>query len=89
MKKYLLPRLGKFYKANMHTHTNLSDGKLTPEEVKEKYKAKGYSIVAFTDHDALVPHNDLTDQNFLAINGFETYFNNEVFRDLSFAKKLK
>ena len=71
MKKYLLPRLGKFYKANMHTHTNLSDGKLTPEEVKEKYKAKGYSIVAFTDHEIMVPHPELRDESFLPITSYE------------------
>lgn len=84
MKKYLLPNEGKFYKANLHTHTTISDGKWSPEKVKEEYSKHGYSIVAFTDHDALVPHNDLTDENFLAINGFETYFNNEVFLELPY-----
>ena len=71
MKKYLLPRLGKFYKANMHTHTNISDGKLTPEEVKAKYKEKGYSIVAFTDHEIMVPHPELCDESFLPITSYE------------------
>ena len=71
MKKYLLPRLGKFYKANMHTHTNISDGALTPEQVKEKYKEKGYSIVAFTDHEIMLPHNDLRDESFLPITAYE------------------
>ena len=37
MKKYLLPKSGNFYKANMHCHTTLSDGKKTPEEVKALY----------------------------------------------------
>ena len=71
MKKYLLPENGNFYKANMHCHTNLSDGKKTPEEVKEIYKDLGYSIVAYTDHDVFIPHNDLSDGEFLALNGFE------------------
>ena len=71
MRKYLLPQNGRFYKANLHCHTVLSDGAKTPEEVKEIYKELGYSVVAYTDHDILVPHNDLTDDNFLAINGFE------------------
>ena len=31
----------------------------------------GYSIVAYTDHEILIPHNDLTDENFLALNGVE------------------
>ena len=34
MKKYLLPQNGQFYKANLHCHTNFSDGKRTPAEVK-------------------------------------------------------
>ena len=38
MKKYLLPRTGKFYKANLHCHSTVSDGKLTPAELKEAYK---------------------------------------------------
>ena len=64
MKKYLLPKDGNFYKANLHCHTTLSDGRLTPEEVKEFYKNRGYSIVAYTDHDILIPHDDLNDENF-------------------------
>ena len=71
MRKYLLPEKGTFYKANLHCHTNVSDGKKTPQEVKELYQKKGYSIVAYTDHNAFIPHNDLTDENFLALNGFE------------------
>ena len=71
MKKYLLPESGNFYKANLHCHTNLSDGHKTPEEVKELYLKKGYSIVAYTDHDVYLTHNDLTDDKFLALNGFE------------------
>ena len=72
MKQYLLPENGQFYKANMHTHTKISDGCYTPEEIKDKYKAKGYSIVAFTDHEVMVPQNHLTDDEFLAINAVET-----------------
>lgn len=71
MKKYLLPRTGKFYKANMHAHTTCSDGKITPAELKELYKARGYSIVAFTDHEIMLPHSDLRDENFLPITGIE------------------
>lgn len=75
MRKYLLPKEGTFYKANLHCHTNISDGKKTPEEIKELYKKMGYSIVAYTDHDVLIPHQDLTDEEFLALNGFEVEIN--------------
>jgi len=71
MKKYLLPVNGQFYKANMHCHTVLSDGALQPAEIKKEYLARGYSIVAFTDHENFYTHNDLTDEHFLAINGYE------------------
>ncbi len=71
MKTYLLPETGNFYKANLHCHTTISDGNRTPEEIKDIYKQKGYSVVAFTDHNAFIPHNDLTDDDFLALNGME------------------
>ena len=76
MRRYLLPD-GNFYKANLHCHTNLSDGKKTPEEVKEIYKSLGYSVVAYTDHDILIPHDDLNDEDFLALHGFEMEINAE------------
>ncbi len=75
MKKYLLPQNGNFYKANLHCHSNISDGKLSPEEIKKEYTEKGYSIVAFTDHDILIPHRDLADENFLPLLGFEVEIN--------------
>jgi len=74
MKKYLLSETGNFYKANMHCHTTISDGKMTPEQIKDLYLAKGYSIVAFTDHDVLIDHSDLCDDVFLALNGYEMEF---------------
>lgn len=74
MKKVLFGK-GNLYKANLHTHTDISDGDYSPEEVKRRYKEKGYSVVAFTDHEVFVPHNELTDENFLAINGYEVAIN--------------
>lgn len=71
MKKFLLAENGNLYKANMHCHTTVSDGCRTPEGIKEAYQKKGYSIVAYTDHNVLVTHNDLTDEKFLALNGLE------------------
>lgn len=67
----LIPESGKFYKVNMHNHTNLSDGKQTPEEVKRQYMEHGYSAVAFTDHEILFDHKDLCDENFVALHGYE------------------
>ncbi len=71
MKKYLLPEDGQFYKANLHCHTTVSDGWLSPEVMKEEYKKRGYSIIAYTDHNILVPHPELTGDDFLALHGVE------------------
>lgn len=75
MKKYLLPQDGQFYKANLHCHSTYSDGAMTPEEIKKLYKDNGYSIIAFTDHDILIPHPELADDDFLPLNGYEMEIN--------------
>ena len=55
----------------MHCHTTISDGYYSPEEIKEKYKEMGYSIVAYSDHELIRDHSDLNDENFLAITSSE------------------
>ena len=70
MKIYLDSTKG-FYKANMHCHSTNSDGKATPEKIKEEYMKRGYSIVAYTDHEHIINNSHLIDDNFIAINGFE------------------
>ena len=77
MIRWLLPETGNSYKANLHCHTTCSDGRLTPQQIKEAYRREGYSVVAFTDHDILLPHNDLRDDDFLPLNGFEIEINEE------------
>lgn len=77
MKKYLLPATGKFYKAAMHVHTNISDGGMSVEDMQKAYVERGYSIVAFTDHEVFVTHNDLSNEDFLAINAVEVAINDE------------
>lgn len=71
MKKILLDKQKNFYKANLHCHSTISDGTKTPEELKKIYKEQGYSAIAFTDHDVFLDHSDLTDEGFVALNGFE------------------
>lgn len=61
------------YKANLHCHSCHSDGQLTPEELKKVYVEKGYSILAITDHEHLVEHNDLSDETMLFLTAYEVY----------------
>lgn len=70
---YLISPSKKQYKANLHCHSVLSDGKKTPQELKEMYKEKGYSILSITDHEAPKSHSYLNDADFLTITGYETY----------------
>ena len=61
------------FKANLHSHSNLSDGRLTPEDMVKAYKARGYSILAITDHEAPYDHTDLSTPDFLMLTGYEAY----------------
>ena len=66
--KYLLPYKN-FYKANLHARSTRSDGRLSPEELKEIYKKNGYSVLALTDNE---PKSEkaLCDEDFLVLSGF-------------------
>lgn len=41
---------GRFRKGNLHTHSSLSDGVLSPEAVCAAYREAGYDFLALTDH---------------------------------------
>ena len=71
MKKYLISPELNWYRANMHCHTTVSDGHYSPEEIKKAYKEMGYSIVAYTDHEIIRDHFELSDDGFLAITSSE------------------
>jgi len=75
MKAVLFAGRKKQYKANLHCHTTVSDGSLTPEQIKDAYGARGYSIVAYTDHGTLNPHPHLNDDAFLSIHSCEVNIN--------------
>jgi hypothetical protein len=78
MKKHLLPEGGSFYKANLHCHSTLSDGQMTPQELKTHYKKMGYAVLAITDHDIMIPHPELNDESFLTLTGYEMEVNEDT-----------
>ena len=67
----LLDSSKKFFKANLHCHTKNSDGAFSPERIKEEYKARGYSVVAYTDHEHVISNYHLRDEDFLPITAAE------------------
>lgn len=75
MKKYLLPKEGNFYKANLHAHATGSDGEFTPQRMKEEFKKRGYDILCITEHEVLKNYYKYSDDDFLFINGYELSVN--------------
>jgi predicted metal-dependent phosphoesterase TrpH len=43
-------RPGRFWRGNLHTHSTLSDGLRSPEEVCRFYETHGYDFLALTEH---------------------------------------
>ncbi len=41
---------GNWYRANLHAHTTMSDGDLSPEEAVDFYHRAGYQVLSITDH---------------------------------------
>lgn len=66
-------RAGRWYKANLHTHTTTSDGEASVEERVRQYHAKGYDILAITDHDRTNDVEEYSTEEFLVLGGMETH----------------
>lgn len=41
----------RWFKGNTHTHTTMSDGDSSPEEVARWYKSHGYQFLVLSDHN--------------------------------------
>lgn len=50
MERLPFDKPGSFYRGNLHTHTDTSDGRLPPATVVARYREVGYDFVALTDH---------------------------------------
>ena len=50
--KSLLPfsLAGRFWRGNIHTHSDMSDGALSPEAVITAYKNAGYDFIQLSEH---------------------------------------
>jgi hypothetical protein len=64
-------RPGRWYKANLHTHTTRSDGRQSPADTAEAYRRAGYGVLALTDHNATNDVRRLSRKGFLVIGGME------------------
>ncbi len=64
-------RKGRWYKGNVHCHSNRSDGELPPDQVVAYYRERGYDFLSITDHDILTDSSALGGPDFLCIPGEE------------------
>ena len=62
---------GQWYKANLHSHTSGSDGRLPPGEVALNYRRNGYQVLAITDHNTVTPCREYSAHDFVCIEGIE------------------
>lgn len=69
---------GRFWRGNLHTHSNLSDGALAPRDVVEAYKNAGYDFMMLSDH--FIGHYDwpVADTRAFRSNNFTTIIGSEV-----------
>lgn len=60
------------YKGNLHSHTTLSDGNLTPEESAAAFRAHGYHFLCLSEHDLYTDHSAAFDADgFIILPGLE------------------
>ncbi|MBR2435641.1 MAG: CehA/McbA family metallohydrolase [Lentisphaeria bacterium] len=60
-------------RANLHTHSTLSDGRLPPEQVIAAYAAEGYDVLAMTDHHQVNDVRQWDNHGMLLIQGAELH----------------
>lgn len=78
-----------YYKAQLHCHSDNSDGKLSVEEQKVLFKERGYSVVAFTDHEHLVDNSYLDDESFLTITSCEVAIKEDAYKSTLKDRNMK
>jgi predicted metal-dependent phosphoesterase TrpH len=69
---------GRFWRGNLHTHSDLSDGALTAQQVIDAYQQAGYDFVMLSEH--FVQHFDwpIADTRNMRSNRFTTILGAEI-----------
>lgn len=69
---------GRFFRGNLHTHSNRSDGAHPPEEVCRRYRERGYDFMALTDHFIGAYDYPIVDTRAFRTNAFTTVLGAEI-----------
>ena len=79
MKPLAFSKSGKFWRGNLHTHSNRSDGLLSPDDLCQRYKDEGYNFLVISDHFVglynypITEPLDFNDPEFITIFGAELH----------------
>lgn len=71
-------RPGRFWRGNLHCHSTLSDGLLTPDAVCDFYREHGYDFIALTDHFLPEYNYPIADTRPYRRDGFTTLIGAEL-----------
>lgn len=64
---------GNWYKGNLHGHTTISDGMLTPEQSVALYQKNGYSFQCFSEHDIFTDFREqFNTENYIIVPAVES-----------------
>jgi hypothetical protein len=69
---------GRFFRGNLHTHSNRSDGALPPAEVCRLYRERGYDFLCISDHFLERYGFPITDTRDFRTGAFTTIIGAEV-----------
>ncbi len=61
---------GHWFKGNLHVHSTVSDGELTPDRVIAWYRQRGYHFLALTEHDIWTEGRAVS-EGFITLGGIE------------------
>ena len=63
----------KVFKSNLHTHSTVSDGKYSPQEIISMYAGQGYDVLALTDHGKFNPVESYDPCGMTLMHGIELH----------------
>lgn len=81
-------RPGRFWRGNLHTHSNLSDGALALDDVVGRYKEAGYDFVMMSEHFISHFNFPIADTRHLRGNDFTTILGAELHAPVTSAGEL-
>lgn len=71
---------GNWYKGNLHCHSTMSDGKLEPSQLVKMYRERGYSFLAFSEHELFTNWVEFNAKDFMIMPAIEREAYGDNFR---------